>query len=57
MFEIETGFDDNGVAIPYELETKRFDFNTPGLNKDFDYVDVIGLKRVGFDIQVQAKVD
>ena len=29
MYEFEYGFDDDGVAIDYELESKRFDFGTP----------------------------
>lgn len=29
MFRFEYGFDDNGTTIDYELETKRFDFDTP----------------------------
>lgn len=57
MYEMETGFDDNGSVIPYELETKRFDFDTPGLNKTFDYVDVIWYAALGTDISVKVKVD
>lgn len=56
-YQFETGFDDNGIAIDYELETKEFDMGTPGLNKTFDYVDVVGLKSEGAEIDVKLKVD
>jgi hypothetical protein len=40
MYEMESGLTDNGVEIEYELETKRFDFNEPGLQKTCDYIDI-----------------
>lgn len=57
MFQMEYGFDDNGVEIPYELESKRYDFGTPWLNKTFDYIDLIGYASLGINIKVQGKVD
>lgn len=57
MYEFEYGFDDNGVAIDYELESKRFDFGTPWLNNTYDYVDLIGYAALWCNIDVQIKVE
>jgi hypothetical protein len=57
MFRFEYGFDDNGVTIDYELETKKFDFDTPWLYKTFDYIDIVWLKNIGSVIDVYAMVD
>ena len=57
MYRMEYGFTDDGVSIPYELETKRYDFGTPWLNKTYDYIDVIGYASLGTEIEIQAKVD
>ena len=57
MFELETWYQDLGVDIEFELETKRFDFDTPWLNKTFDYVDVIWWASLGTEITVSVKVD
>ena len=40
MYKMHNGLQDNGVDIPYELETKKYDFGQTGLNKTYDYVDI-----------------
>lgn len=57
MYTMETGYTDNGETISYELESKRFDFGTPGLSKTFDYVDVIGYASIDSNISVKVNVD
>lgn len=57
MFEFESGYDDDGSAIEYELETKAYDFDTPGMLKTYDYIDVTGLKSKGTTIDISALVE
>ena len=57
MFEFEYGYDDDGVDIEYELESKRFDFGTHWLNNTYDYVDLIGYAALWCEIDVQIKVE
>lgn len=57
MYEFETGLTDNWNDIEFELETKAYDFDTPGLYKTVDYVDVIGLKNIWSTISVKTIVD
>jgi hypothetical protein len=57
MYEIETGFDDNGSAIDYELQTKDFDFGNPEEWKDFDYVEILGLMNEGGTVYTQSLID
>ena len=56
-YQMETWFQDDGVDIEYELETNRFDLGLPGMTKTWEYVDILGYKSKGFDIQVDAKID
>lgn len=57
MYEMETGTDDNWLDIDYELQTKAYDFDTPGLYKTVDYVDITGLKNRGSEIEVTILMD
>jgi hypothetical protein len=57
MFEFETWFDDDGVAIDFELQTKDRDFNDPAQQKIFDFVDVTGYKQEWWDVCIEVIVD
>ena len=57
MWEIESGFNDNGVGIDYDLLTKQWDFNQPSLWKDFEAIDIFGTKNEGSEIMIQILVD
>lgn len=57
MYEYEYGFTDNGAAIEVEVETKRFDFDTPDQDKTFKYIDLTGRKQEGGEINISVKVD
>lgn len=57
MYEFESGLDDNGLDIEYELETKAYDFDTPWLYKTYDYVDITWLKNKGSEITIKIIVD
>ena len=57
IYEIETGFDDFGQAIEHTLKTKQWDFDDPSTWKDFQFVDIFGLKSEGDTISVQVYVD
>lgn len=57
MYEVETGYQDFGLAIPTELRTKRWDFWDTGQWKTFDAVDIVGLKNEGSEITVDIIVD
>ena len=41
MYEFEYGYDDAGVPIDAEIQTKNFDFNDPAQLKTFDFVDIV----------------
>lgn len=57
MYEFETGFDDNGVAIEYDLTTKDWDFGAPEMWKDYDTIDLFGYMSENAEITVVVKVD
>jgi hypothetical protein len=53
---MESGYDDDGVTINYEIQTKAFDFWEPWTFKTFEYVDIIGKKSKGTTIPVKIYV-
>ncbi len=57
MYEIETGFNDAGASIDYELKTKNWDFNQPETWKDIERMDFFGLKNKGSNVSVQIYFD
>lgn len=57
IFDVETGFDDNGAAIDYELQTKEFDLDSPEIWKDFKRVYIEGFKSIGQPITVEVTVE
>lgn len=57
MYEIETGFNDNGVGISTELKTKEWDFGDSTIWKIYDTIDIVGLKNEGSEINVELIVD
>ena len=57
LFEIETGFTDNDITIPYEIRTKQWDMNNPSQEKVFNAIDIFGLKSLGEPIEVDIIVD
>lgn len=61
MIEVETGFDDNGIGIPFELATSDFDPVNPKLRnltqqKTYDFVDITGLMNEGGLMNVEVIV-
>jgi len=57
IYKIETGFDDDGVPIEYELKTKAYDFKDNSNWKDFEYIDLFGLKNEGSTADIEVIVD
>lgn len=57
MYEFETGFTDNDVAIEYDLTTKSWDFDAPEMWKDYDTVDIFGYMSENAEITVVISVD
>lgn len=57
MYEFETGFTDNNVAIEYDLTTKSWDFGAPEMWKDYDTVDIFGYMSENAEITVVISVD
>lgn len=57
VYEIETGFDDNGAAIECDIKSKAFDFGKPEMTKDFKMLYLTGLKSEGDSIQMQVIID
>jgi len=57
MYQFETGFDDNGLPIEVEIQTKDFDFNDPAQSKIFSFVDVTGYKQEAGEIVIDVLVD
>ena len=55
--EIETGFNDNGNPILYELETKNWDFGQPETYKTFETIEVQGFINDTGKITVTAEID
>lgn len=57
MYEFEYGYDDDGETISYEVQSKDFDFDSKGTIKTFEYVDIIGQKSEGTEIDVKILVE
>lgn len=57
IYRIENGFNDNGVSIDYEFKTKKWDFDEPSNYKDFQAVDLYGLKNEGSTFNLEIIVD
>lgn len=57
VIEIETWFQDLWQDIEYDIKSKAFDFNEPGTYKTFWYIDIIGQKTKGKDIDLEIECD
>ena len=57
MYEFETWFTDNGLAIECQARTKPFDFDDPAQVKAFDFINVTGYKALGNSIDITVLVD
>jgi len=57
MYEMEYWFDDNGVPIDAEIQTKKFDFGAPNQYKTFSYMDITGRKQQSWEITATIYVD
>jgi len=57
MYELESGFNDAGLAIDYELYTKKWDFSAPEVWKDGDRFSIFGLKNKKSEIEVMVYLD
>lgn len=56
-YRIEYGFDDDGETIAAEVKTKKFDFKSPWQLKTSRYVDFIGYKQEGGEINLSVYCD
>jgi len=57
IYEMEVGFDDLWELIQHELKSKDFDFWEPWSYKTYEYIDIIGEKSKGYDIELNIEVD
>lgn len=57
MYEYEYWFDDDWSPIEVDLQTKKYDFGDPAQFKTFRFVDVIGRKQEGGEINLTVYVD
>lgn len=57
VYEFETGFDDDGFAIPYKITTKEWDFKIPFTEKDFYFFDIAGLSSIGQEVDISVMID
>lgn len=57
MYEYEYGFDDNGIEIEAEIQTKAFDLDTPAEYKDFSLMRVTGWMQQWGEIIADIIVD
>ncbi len=57
MYELESGYSDNGTYIDGILKTKNYDLGSPQTWKDFDFIDIIGSASVGSVIRVEILID
>lgn len=57
IYEIETGFNDDGGLIEYDLLTKSWDFGDETAWKDFHSVTISGLKSEGTVMHIEILVD
>lgn len=54
MYEMESGFDDDGANIDVEIQTRAFDFGDPAQVKTFSFVDIIGRKQEWWSIDIEV---
>lgn len=57
MLEIETGIQDNGIDIEFDLITKAWDEGKPEIEKDYDHVYLVGRKNEGGTIKAEIYID
>lgn len=57
MFEFEYGYEDDWLAILYEVQTKVFDFWVPWKYKTYSYIDIVGQKSLWTNIDVSTIVE
>lgn len=57
MYEYEYWFDDDWSPIEVDIQTKKYDFGDPAQFKTFRFVDVIGRKQEGGEIDLTVYVD
>lgn len=57
MYEYEYWFDDDWSPIEVDIQTKKYDFGDPAQFKTFRFVDVIGRKQEGGEINLTVYVD
>ena len=57
MYEYEYWFDDDWSPIEIDIQTKKYDFGDPAQFKTFRFVDVIGWKQEGWEIDLTVYVD
>ena len=56
-YQFETWFDDDGIAIETELQTKDRDFNDPAQLKTFERIDVTGYKQEWWELNIRVLID
>lgn len=57
MFEIETGIEDNGIDIEFDIITKAWDEGKPEIEKDYEHVYLVGRKNEGGTIKAEIYID
>lgn len=57
LYEIETGWDDDGFPIEYSFTTKEYTFDRPFDWKDFEGVTINGTKNAGSEFELEILVD
>lgn len=57
MYEYEYWFDDDWSPIEVDIQTKKYDFGDPAQFKTFRFIDVIGWKQEGGEIDLTVYVD
>jgi hypothetical protein len=57
MYEIETGFDDDGIPITFNLKTKQWDLGSPEEWKDFEFIEIYGKMSQGGEINCYTRID
>lgn len=57
VYQFEEGFTDDGLAIPYTIKTKEWDFNVPFVEKDFYNFDIAGLCSTGQTVDISVIID
>lgn len=57
MYEIETGFEDDGQSTLSEIQTKEYDWTGPTIWKTYESIDLIGYKNELSEINVEIKSD